>query len=70
MWCGYSYGHILVKGTIRVTGYGDDDAAKQVDKRNKDAIFENFAQFRRWISDKKCRQIMPKILIMWCLCMI
>ena len=55
MWCGYSYGHTLVKGTIRVTGYEDHDAAKQVDKRNEDVIFENFAQFRKWISDEKCR---------------
>ena len=34
--------HTLVKGTITITGAGDDDAAKRLDERNKGAIFENF----------------------------
>ena len=31
----------------------DDDAAKLVDKRNKDVIFKNCAPFRQWINNKK-----------------
>ena len=35
--CDYAY--ILVKGTITITGAGNDDAAKWLDERNKDVIF-------------------------------
>ena len=33
--CDYADAYILVKGTITITGAGDDDAAKQSDERNK-----------------------------------
>ena len=32
--------YILVKGTITITGAGDNDAAKQADERNKGVIFK------------------------------
>ena len=54
MLCDYSDAHIQVKQAITVIGYGYDDAAKQVDTRNKNAIFKNYAPFRKWISDKNC----------------
>ena len=41
---------ILVKGTITITGAGDDDAAKQLDERNKGVIFKNCAPFTKCIS--------------------
>ena len=37
----YADAYILVKGTITVTGAGDDDAAKQLDERNKGVIIKN-----------------------------
>ena len=43
--CDYSDTYILVKGTITITGAGDDDAVKRTDERNKDVIFENCALF-------------------------
>ena len=39
--CDYADTYILVKRTITVTGAGDDDAAKQLDERNKGIIFKN-----------------------------
>ena len=43
--CDYSDAHILVKGTITITGVGDDDASIQADERDKGAIFKNCAPF-------------------------
>ena len=37
--CDYTHSYILVKGTITITGAGNDDAAKWLDERNKDVIF-------------------------------
>ena len=37
--CDYAGAYILVKGTIAVTG-ADDDAAKQLDERDKGVIFK------------------------------
>ena len=37
--CDYADAYILSKGTIKITGDGDDNAAKQLDERNKDVIF-------------------------------
>ena len=48
--CDYADAYILVKGTITITGGGDDDAAKQLDKRNEGAIFKNCAPFIKCIS--------------------
>ena len=39
--CDYADTYILVKRTIKITGAGDDDAAKQLDERNKGIIFKN-----------------------------
>ena len=38
--CNHADAYILVKGTITITGAGDDDAAKQADERNKGIIFK------------------------------
>ena len=39
--CDYADAYIVVKGTITFTGAGDDNAAKQLDERNKSAIFKS-----------------------------
>ena len=43
--CDYTDVYILVKGIIAITGAGADDAAKQLDKKNKGVIFKNCAPF-------------------------
>ena len=43
--CDYSDAYILVKGTIAITGRGNDAAARQTDERNKGALFKNCAPF-------------------------
>ena len=43
--CDYSHAYIVVKGRIAITGEGADDAARQVDERDKRVIFKNCAQF-------------------------
>ena len=49
--CDYADTYILVKGTIAITGAGDDDdAAKQLDERNKGVIFKNCAPFTTCLS--------------------
>ena len=48
--CDYADSYILVKGTITITGAGDDDAAKRLDERNKGVIFKNCAPFTKCIS--------------------
>ena len=48
--CDYADAYILVKGTITITGAGNDDAAKRLDERNKDVIFKNCAPFTKCIS--------------------
>ena len=48
--CDYADTYILVKGTTTITGTGDDDAAKQLDERNKGLIFKNCAPFTKCIS--------------------
>ena len=48
--CDYAGAYILVKGTITITGSGDDDAAKRLDERNKGVIFRNCAPFTKCIS--------------------
>ena len=48
--CDYADAHILVKGTITIAGAGNDDAAKGLDKWNKDVIFKNCAPFTKQIS--------------------
>ena len=48
--CDYADAYILVKGTITITGAGDDAAARQADERNKGVIFKNCAPFSKCIS--------------------
>ena len=48
--CDYADSYILVKGTITVTGAGDDAAARQAEERNKGATFKNGAPFTKCIS--------------------
>ena len=47
--CDYADAYILVKGTITITGAGNDDAAKRLDERNKGVIFKNCAPFTKCI---------------------
>ena len=46
----YADSYILVKGTITITGAGDNDAARRVDERDKGITFENCAPFTKCIS--------------------
>ena len=48
--CDYADSYILVKGTIRITGAGDDAAARRADERNKGATFKNCDPFTKCIS--------------------
>ena len=48
--CDYADAYILVKGTIKTTGAGNDDAAKPLDERNKGVIFKNCEPFTKCIS--------------------
>ena len=41
--CDYSDVYTLVSGTTAITGAGANDAAKQLDERNKGVIFKNCA---------------------------
>ena len=53
--CDYADAYILVKGTITITGNGDDDAAKRADERDKGVIFKNCAPFIKSINNKQHR---------------
>ena len=55
--CDYSDAYILVKGTITITGAGDDAAARQADQRDKDVIFKNCATFTNCISEINNTQV-------------
>ena len=48
--CDYADAYIFVKGTITITGTGDDDATKQLDEGNNGVIFKNCAPFTKCIS--------------------
>ena len=48
--CNYADAYILVKGTITITGQGDDAAARQADGRDKGVIFKNYAPFIKCIN--------------------
>ena len=48
--CDYANACILLKGTITITGAGDDHPAKRLDERNKDLMFKNCAPFTKCIS--------------------
>ena len=55
--CDYSDAHILVKGTITITGAGDDAAARQADERDKGVVFKNCAPFINCISEINNTQV-------------
>ena len=48
--CDYAHAYILVNGTIKITGAGNDDAAKQKDEKDKGVTFKNCAPFIKCIS--------------------
>ena len=48
--CDYADSYILAKGTITITGAGDDVAARRVDERNEGVTFKNCAPFTKCIS--------------------
>ena len=47
--CDYADAYILVKGTITITGTGDDDATKREDKRDKGVTFKNCTSFTKML---------------------
>ena len=51
--CDYPDAYILVKGTITITGAGDDDAAKQADERNKGVIFKKLCTIYLMLKQNK-----------------
>ena len=55
--CDYSDAYILVKGTITITGAGDDAAARQADERDKGVVFKNYAPFTNCISEINNTQV-------------
>ena len=48
--CDYTDAYILVKGTITITGTGNDAATRQADERDKDVTLKNCAPFPKCIS--------------------
>ena len=48
--CDYADAYILVKGTITITGAGDDAAARRADERKKGVIFKNCVSFTKNVS--------------------
>ena len=48
--CDYSDAYFFVKGKIKITGAGDNAAARQVDERDKGVAFKNCASFTNYIS--------------------
>ena len=55
--CDYANAYILVKGTITITGVGDDAAARQADERNKVIIFKICPPFTKSKSRKKTMKV-------------
>ena len=55
--CDYADAYILVKGTITITGAGDDVDARRLDERNKGIIFKICAPFTKCLSRINGREI-------------
>ena len=55
--CDYSDAYFLVKGTITITGAGDDAAARQADERDKGEVFKNCSPFTNCISEINNTQV-------------
>ena len=43
--CDYADSYILAKGTITITGAGDNAGERQADERDKDVTFKSCAPF-------------------------
>ena len=48
--CDYADSYILVKGTVTITGGGDNAPARRADERDKGVTFKNCAPFTKYIS--------------------
>ena len=48
--CDCADANVLLKGTITITGAGNDNVAKQLDERDKGVTFKNCAPFTKCIS--------------------
>ena len=55
--CDYSDIYILKSGTIKITGAGDSDADRRLDKINKGVIFKKCAPLSDCISEINNAQI-------------
>ena len=55
--CEYADAYIFVKETTAITGHGNDDAARQLDERNKGVTFKNCSRFTKCISRINNRDI-------------
>ena len=55
--CDYSDAYILVKGTITITGAGDNAAARQADEKDKGVVFKNCAPFTNCRSEINNTQV-------------
>ena len=55
--CDYADSYILIKGTITITGEGDNAAAERADERDKCVTFKNCAPFTKCISRINNRDI-------------
>ena len=51
----YTDAYTLANGTITITEAGNDDSAKQADKRDKGITFKNCAPFTKCITNKLYR---------------
>ena len=55
--CDYSDAYILVKGRIKITGAGDDEAARQVNERDKGVAFKKCVHFTNCTSEINNTQV-------------
>ena len=55
--CNYIDAYVLVSGTITINGAGADDAAKRLDEREREVIFQNCGPFTECISEINNTQI-------------
>ena len=61
--CDYSDAYILVKGRMKLSGAGDDTAARQADEGNKEVMFKNCALFTHCKGGIENTETMLKALI-------
>ena len=66
--CDHADAYILTKGTITITGTGDDAAARQADKINEGVILKTCAPFTKSISrinDTEIDNAQDIDIVMW-----